>query len=103
MSTPTPAATPEVTDQPTRNRYEATVDREHAGFAAYRLDGATITFTHTLVDSAFEGRGVGSALARHALDDARRRQLSVVPRCPFIRAWIDRHPNYADLVTGTEG
>ena len=88
-----------VTDNREARRYEASVDAGVvAGFAKYRLRGDAIVFTHTEVDDAFEGRGVGSALAREALDDARARDLSVVPRCPFIRSWIERHPEYADLV-----
>src|SRR5690606_17493780 len=54
--------------------------------------------THTVVETAAEGRGVGSALARTALDAARAEGLRVVPQCPFIAAYIARHPDYADLV-----
>ena len=88
----------QVRDLPLRSRYEARVDGRHAGQAAYRLEGERIEFTHTKVDDAFEGQGVGSVLVRFALDDARARGLSVVPTCPFVRAWIDKHPAYADLV-----
>lgn len=88
-----------VTDNRESRRYEAFLDAGVvAGFARYRLRDDAIVFTHTEVDDAFEGRGVGSALAREALDDARERGLSVVPRCPFIRSWIESHPEYADLV-----
>ena len=81
------------------SRYEAHVDGELAGFAEFERDGDRIVFTHTEVDDAFEGKGVGSALARGALDDVRARgDLRVVPRCPFIRAWIEKHPDYDDLV-----
>jgi predicted GNAT family acetyltransferase len=89
---------PEVLDDPERSWYEARIDGHRAGVAAYRLDGAVITFTHTVVEDAYEGRGVGGALARTALDDARARGLGVVPQCPFIAGWIERHPDYADLV-----
>jgi predicted GNAT family acetyltransferase len=79
------------------------VDGESAGLAAFELDGDRIVFTHTEVDDRFEGQGVGSALARHALDDVRARgSLRVVPRCPFIRSWIEKHPEYADLVAAGE-
>lgn len=91
--------TTEVRDVPSASRYEVTVDGTRAGFAAYRRKGDALVFTHTEIDDAFEGQGVGSALARAALDDVRARGLSVVPQCPFIRAWIDRHPDYADLVS----
>lgn len=59
-----------------------------------------ISFTHTAVPDAFEGQGVGSALARTALDQARADGLAVVAPCSFIAGWIDRHPAYADLVRG---
>jgi uncharacterized protein len=81
-------------------RYEAYLDGELAGVAVYVLQGTdSIIFTHTEVDPAFEGKGVGSALARFALDDVRREGTRrVVPRCPFIKGWIDKHPDYQDLV-----
>ncbi|MBW8752164.1 MAG: N-acetyltransferase [Propionibacteriales bacterium] len=89
----------EVTDNPAENRYEARVGGELAGFAAYHLTRSSIVFTHTEVDPAFEGHGVGSSLARFALDDVRAKgERDVVPVCPFIHGWIDDHPEYADLV-----
>jgi uncharacterized protein len=89
--------TVQVSDQPFDGRYEAEVDGRYAGRAWYELDGDVITFTHTVVEPAFEGQGVGGSLARYALDDVRARGLSVVARCPFIKSWIGRHPDYADL------
>lgn len=87
-----------VADNPGAHRFEAHLDGELAGFAAYRRGPGRITFTHTEVDDRFEGRGVGGELARHALDAARAEGLAVVPRCPFIGGWIDKHPEYGDLV-----
>jgi len=87
-----------VEDVPDRHRYEARIGDKLAGYAEYVLRDGGIIFVHTQVDDAFEGQGVGSALARAALDDARARGLAVEPRCPFIRGWIQRHPDYADLV-----
>jgi uncharacterized protein len=88
-----------VADNPEKHRYEARVDGELAGFAAYHLTRSSIVFTHTEVDPAFKGHGVGSALARSALDDVRAKgERDVVPVCPFIHGWIDDHPEYADLV-----
>jgi predicted GNAT family acetyltransferase len=88
-----------VTNNPDRNRYEARLGDEAAGFAAYRLSPGVIAFTHTEVDDRFEGRGVGSALARAALDDVRETgEREVLPLCPFIKAWIERHPDYRRLV-----
>jgi predicted GNAT family acetyltransferase len=81
------------------NRYEAHVDGELAGAAYYELDDDRIVFTHTEVDDKFEGHGVGSALAKFALDDVRAEGARrVVPRCSFIKAWIEKHPEYDDLV-----
>jgi uncharacterized protein len=90
--------TTEVTDAPDRHRYEATVDGTLAGFAQYReVDGARV-FTHTEVFDAYEGKGVGGALARGALDDVQARGGRLVALCPFVAAYLDRHPAYADLV-----
>jgi predicted GNAT family acetyltransferase len=90
----------EVVDNPDEHRYEA---RDGAGtvlgFAAYRRTGNTVVFTHTEVDDSQEGKGVGSRLVRDALDDVRRAGLDVRPLCPFVRAYIERHQEYADLVT----
>lgn len=90
---------PEVRHDADLQRYAAYVDGRLAGFTTYTLSDHLIVFQHTEVDGAFEGQGVGSALARAALDDVRadggRR---VVPSCPFIRGWIAKHPDYTDLV-----
>ncbi len=88
-----------VEDNPEKNRYEALVESGVvAGYAEYRKQGGLLVFTHTEVDDAFEGQGVGSALARGALDHARTLDLPVRPLCPFIKSYIDRHPEYEDLV-----
>lgn len=84
-----------------RHRYEAQINGEPAGFAAYDLTDKLIVFTHTEVDERFEGKGVGSALARAALDDVRANGTrQVLPLCPFIKGWIGKHPDYQDLVYG---
>ena len=89
----------EVSDNEAEKRYEARVDGELAGAAYYDTADDLIVFTHTEVDDAFEGHGVGSALARFALDDVRADgRRKVVARCPFIKSWIDRHPAYQDLL-----
>jgi len=88
----------EVRDNPERSRYEALVGNDVAGFAAYRDSAGTRVFTHTQVDDDYEGHGIGSTLARAALDDVRAKGLLIVPRCPFIAAWLQRHPGYQDLV-----
>jgi len=88
----------EVVADPERNRFVIRVDGVEAGHSEYVRTGELVIFTHTEIDDAFEGQGVGSALAAAALDDARARGLRVVPQCPFIAGYIDRHPAYADLV-----
>lgn len=88
----------DVTDVVDSTRYEATVGGKLAGFAEYERRDGRIIFPHTEVVDAYEGQGVGSALARTALDEARENGEAVVPLCPFIAAYIDRHDEYADLV-----
>ena len=89
-----------VLDNPERSRFEILLAGSVAGFASYRRNGDAIVFRHTEVDPRFEGHGLGSRLAAAALDNARQRNLAVVPNCPFIAAYIDEHPQYADLVQG---
>jgi predicted GNAT family acetyltransferase len=93
-----PGPTIAIVDDPVARRFEARIGDRLAGFSEYRLKPGRIVFTHTEVDPAFEGQGVGSTLAAGVLDAARQRGLAVVPLCPFIRAYIKRHAEYADLV-----
>ena len=82
-------------------RYEAYIDGEQVGFAEYQLTDRLVVFTHTEVEDRCEGMGVGSALARAALDDVRAEGTrKVLPLCPFIKSWIDHHADYEDLVYG---
>lgn len=88
-----------VIDVPERTRYEARVDGELAAFADYIPTDELLAFTHTEVLPAFEGKGIGSALVRDALDDVRARQRSVLAVCPFVSGWIARHrDDYGDLL-----
>jgi hypothetical protein len=87
-----------VTDVPEADRYEARAGDRVVGLAAYQRRGDRVVFTHTEVDPDAEGSGVGSTLVRGALDDVRAHGRQVVAHCSFVRAWIDRHPDYADLV-----
>lgn len=88
-----------VTDAPEAKRYEArTGDGRTAGFAEYQRTDDLVVFTHTQVDPSYKGEGVGSRLVREALDDVRTHELSVLPVCAFVRGWIERHPDYTDLV-----
>jgi predicted GNAT family acetyltransferase len=87
-----------VTDEPESARYILEVDGERIGLLTYRLEGGQIALTHAEVHPRSGGRGLGSELAAYALDDARRRGLSVLPLCPFISDYIRRNPDQADLV-----
>ena len=80
-------------------RYTGTVDGVVAAFTEFTPATRLVVFTHTETDPAFEGQGVASALVRWALDDVRARGLHVVAVCPFVKAFIARHPDeYGDLV-----
>lgn len=75
-------------------RYEIFVDGDLAGYSAYRSEPGQIVFTHTTIEPDYGGQGVGSALARAAIEDVRGQGLRVVARCPFIAAYLQRHPEY---------
>jgi len=87
-----------VVDNSDRSRYEAYAGDELAGFVTYRIEPGVVVLVHTEVDGSFEGHGVGTRLASAALEDARSRGLKVDPVCPFVAAYLERHPEYADLV-----
>ncbi|RFS85802.1 N-acetyltransferase [Actinomadura spongiicola] len=88
----------EIIDVAEQNRYEIRLDGEVAGFVEYEPGDGAVALIHTEVDSAYEGKGVGGSLARGVLDDLRARGLSAVPVCPFIKRWIEKHPDYQDVV-----
>jgi predicted GNAT family acetyltransferase len=81
-----------------RQRFEATVDGELAGYSEYTRGEGRIEFTHTEVDDAFEGQGVGSTLVSEALDQVRAEGLDVIATCEFVASYIERHQEYADLL-----
>ncbi|MES1972636.1 MAG: GNAT family N-acetyltransferase [Pseudomonadota bacterium] len=87
----------DVHDNPARHRFELVVDR-HLAFSEYTLDGPVITFTHTIVPPALEGKGVGSRLVSGALGQVRACGLKVIPVCSFVRGYIERHPEWQDLL-----
>jgi uncharacterized protein len=87
-----------VRDNPDELRYELLLDGEVAGEIRYRRSPDRIVLVHTDVSPSLEGRGLASRLVADALDDIRARGLRVVPICPFVRAYIQRHPEYNDLV-----
>ena len=96
LRAPNPAV--KVSDVPEKQGFEATLDGALAARADYLLAGDLIIFAHTEVDPGFDGRGVAAALVRHSLDEARRRGLTVIPLCPFYHGWIQRHPQYQDVL-----
>jgi hypothetical protein len=88
-----------VTRNSDRRRYEAAVGGTTvAGFLDYQETSELVVLTHTEVDASFEGRGVGGALARAALDDTRDRGLKALVICPFILAWLRTHHEYRDVL-----
>jgi predicted GNAT family acetyltransferase len=86
-----------VVDNKEKQRFELEVPGGHA-IADYRLEGGTIVFTHTEVPGELRGQGYGENLARGALDLVRARNLKVVPQCPFIRKFIEKHAEYQNLL-----
>jgi uncharacterized protein len=84
----------EVRDNPAAEQWELLVDGELAVFAAYHDHGNRRTFTHTETRDGFEGKGLASQLAKVAIEDAQARGLEINPVCPFVRGWLDRHPEY---------
>ncbi|WP_116452614.1 GNAT family N-acetyltransferase [Blastococcus litoris] len=89
---------PTVKDVPEANRYEIRDGEQLLGHADYQRRGDTTVFTHTEVDQDSGRTGLGSTLVKAALDDVRSKGGSVVPQCSFVRGYIDKHEEYADLV-----
>jgi predicted GNAT family acetyltransferase len=92
----------EVVDNPASSRYEAHVGDRLAGFVTYLKRPGVVVLVHTEVYDDFEGHGIGSRLASSVLETLRAAGLKVVPVCPFISSYIQRHPQYADLVARAE-
>jgi len=88
----------QIVDNPDSRRWEVRNGGEVIAFAEYRNTPGRITFTHTVVDPDYEGHGIGSRLARAVLDDSVARDLRITPVCPFIRAYVERHPAYKSHV-----
>lgn len=88
-----------VIDNPEHSRYETTLDGEQAVLEYRRMGATLIALIHTGVPAAMEGHGVAAALAQAALDAARTGSLEVLPFCPYVAAFIRRHPEYQDLVS----
>lgn len=87
-----------VEHRPDHLRYEAMIGEDVAGYVSYELGDGVIDLQHTVVDDSFGGRGVGGTLVRSVLDDVRSQgERRVIPTCPFVKSWIGKHPEYADL------
>lgn len=81
------------------DRFEISVDGEPAGAAYYKKSGEGFwAFTHTEIDEAYAGRGLGSTLIEHALDAVRAAEGWALPYCPFVKAYMEKHPAYKGLV-----
>lgn len=88
-----------VVDVPDKGRFEARDDDgAMIGMVTYQLTGDVIVYTHTEVGPEYEGQGIAGQLAKHVMDDARERGRSVVPVCPYITKWLEKHSEYDDIV-----
>jgi DNA polymerase IV len=92
------AAQPEVVDNELEDRFELWHDGRLAGFAAYRRRAGGTVFVHTVIEPEFEGKGLGSILARRSLDATVARGEKIIPVCPFISAYLRKHPDYDEHV-----
>ena len=88
----------EIVNNTAEREWEAFLDGQLAGYAEYRTRPGRIVFTHTVVDPQFEGKGIGTALAKTAVEDAVANELRITPVCPFVRAWLKRHPEFHESV-----
>ncbi|MDE9366601.1 GNAT family N-acetyltransferase [Luteipulveratus sp. YIM 133132] len=82
----------------TGDHYVISVDGAEAGVARYVNHGKQRVFFHTEVDQAYSGQGLASRLVTYALDDTRSDGLRVVPVCPYVKSFVEKHDEYADLV-----
>lgn len=88
----------EIRDVTDHHRFEIAMAGERVGLATYRDAGSTRTFVHTETAPGHEGHGLAGKLIRRALDETREAGMRVVPECSYVRAFIERNPEYADLV-----
>jgi predicted GNAT family acetyltransferase len=86
-----------VSNNPAQQRYELAVDG-HVAASYYEIADGVITFVHTEVPPELGGKGIGSKLIKGALDQVRAEGLKVIAQCPFVKAYIEKHPEYTDLL-----
>ncbi|HEY5304215.1 MAG TPA: GNAT family N-acetyltransferase [Acidimicrobiales bacterium] len=92
-----------VRDNVAQTRYEVFVEDQLAGFEDYKLSPGRINFLHTEIDSSFTGQGLAATLVKFALDDARSRDLTVRPYCPYVAKYIREHSSeYLELVPASD-
>ncbi|MBS3744076.1 MAG: N-acetyltransferase [Wenzhouxiangellaceae bacterium] len=87
----------DIAHNPAENRFQTEVDRQLC-VLDYTLDDGVISMHRVYVPPPVEGRGIAGAITRHALDYSREKHWKVIPRCPYVAAWIERHPDYQELV-----
>jgi predicted GNAT family acetyltransferase len=92
-----------VRDDPAGNRYELLIDGVRAGDLHYLPTRGAVVLVHTEIAPELEGQGLGGRLIAGALDDLRARELIIIPVCPFVRSYLERHPEYADLLERSTG
>jgi len=92
-----------VVDDPDESRYELWAGEKLAGMAFYDERGDLTVFTHTEIDDAFSGQGLGKVLAAAALDDVVAKGRTIVPVCPFISGYLKKHPGYEEHVRWPKG
>jgi predicted GNAT family acetyltransferase len=98
---PTDRPALDVRDAPERHRYEARLSETGrlAGLISYERSETWVALLHTEVQDGFEGQGIGSHLVQWVVEDLRARGLSLIPRCPFVVAWLERHPEQHDVLS----
>ena len=95
-----PSLAPVVRNDEAGQRFDATIGGDHAGSIEYVVTHGRLALIHTEVLPEYEGKGVGSGLVRFAIAEARRRDLRVIPTCPFVRSYVESHPETHDIVIG---
>jgi predicted GNAT family acetyltransferase len=85
-------------DNEVEDRFELYVDGAPVGFLTYSIRDGDYALDHEEIDPAFQGQGMGAQLVTHALDQIRAKGLGVLPYCPFVQSFLQRHPEYQDLV-----
>ncbi|ERL55666.1 GNAT family N-acetyltransferase [Psychrobacter aquaticus] len=97
MSNQNPKSNLDITHNQAAKRFEVSIDNQ-IGYISYQERDGKLIYDHTIVPRELGGRGVGSALVKHALDYAREQNKKVIPQCSFVSSYISKHSEYQDLV-----